>query len=266
MAETLFIINPTAARGTTLHKWGEAKRELLQLGIQASERVTTRPGEATQLTREAIKQGVVRIVAVGGDGTLNEVINGYLDGAGQPLNGSVAIGLLPSGTGSDFRRSIGLTRREQPLWALMRQDTRWIDAGFAEFKDVNGARCSRFFINVATFGLGGDTSARVNAWRGKLPKWIGGRVRFLAAAISALRKYRNVSTQVLLDDGRKYDIASNLMVVANGRFAGGGMMLAPNAALDDGLFDIVLANDATRLDVICELPRIQRGGYIHHPK
>ena len=183
MAETLFIINPTAARGTTLQRWGEAKRELLRLGIQVSERVTTRPGEAAQITREAIKQGVCRIVAVGGDGTLNEVINGYLDGAGRPISENVAVGILPSGTGSDFRRSVGLTRREQPLRVLTRHDTRWIDAGFAEFKDVNGAGRSRFFINVATFGLGGDTSARVNAWRGKLPQWIGGRARFLAAAI-----------------------------------------------------------------------------------
>src|SRR5262249_28249636 len=90
--------------------------------------------------------------------------------------------------------------------------------------------------------------------------------RFIAAAVRALDKYRNRTVRVLLDGDREFCIRTNLLVAANGRFAGGGMMLAPNALLDDGLLDVVLTDRATRLDVIRELRRVQRGGYMKNPK
>lgn len=263
---TLFIINPTSARGTTLRAWASARKKIAALGIDFDEHVTTRAGEATEVTREALINGATRTIAVGGDGTLSEVVNGYLDHEGCAINKSAAIGLLPSGTGSDFRRSLRLTGQEDSIRTLLSSATRLLDVARAEFRNQDGASASRFFINVASFGLGGDVSASVNRWRNSLPRWIGGRARFSAAAVAALGRYRNVRVSMRLDDEREIQISSNLIVVANGKFAGGGMMLAPDAQLDDGLLDVIVTDEATRWDVIKELPRIQRGGHLRNPK
>jgi diacylglycerol kinase (ATP) len=261
----LFIINPASARGATLRAWAEARKEIVAAGVIFDEHVTTRAGEATDVTRQALSTGTARIVAVGGDGTLSEVVNGYFDYGGRPINNAASIGLLPSGTGSDFGRSLGRTSRRGLIRALISSDTKLLDAARADFQDLDGASASRTFINVASFGLGGDVSALVNKWRASLPRWIGGSARFAAAAIAALGRYKNVAVALGLD-GREIQINSNLIVVANGRFAGGGMMLAPHAELDNGLLDVIATNGATRWDVIKELPRIQRGAHLKNPK
>jgi YegS/Rv2252/BmrU family lipid kinase len=262
----LFIINPASARGTTLRAWAVARGKIEGLGIDFAEHVTTQAGEATEVTREALVNGVTRIIAVGGDGTLSEVASGYFDHQGNAINNSAAIGLLPSGTGSDFQRSLGLTGREDSIQCLLKDETRLIDIALAEFRSPDRATASRYFINVASFGLGGDVSASVNRWRNSLPRWIGGRARFSAAALAALGRYKNVRVSMRLDNEREIQISSNLIVVANGKFAGGGMMLAPDAELDDGLLDVIVTDEATRWDVIKELPRIQRGGHLKNPK
>ena len=245
--------------------WAVARKRIAALGIEFEEHVTSRAGEATDATREALLAGTTHIVAVGGDGTLNEVVNGYLNDTGSAINNAASIALLPSGTGSDFRRSLGLTSQSSSLRTLIESETRLVDAGRAEFKDLNGADGSRFFINIASFGLGGDVSEMVNRWSGRLPRWIGGRARFGTAAIAALGRYKNVAVSLRLDE-REMRISSNLIVVANGRFAGGGMMLAPHAEVDDGMFDVIVTDGATRFDVIKELPRIQRGSHLKNPK
>lgn len=265
LKQTLFIINPASARGATLRAWADARKEIVAAGVDFDEHVTTRAGEATEVTREALDSGMMHIVAVGGDGTLSEVVNGYFNGCGRAINSAASIGLLPSGTGSDFRRSLGLTSRRDSIRALIEPKTRLLDAARAEFKGQDGTRVSRFLINVASFGLGGDVSALVNRWRNTLPLWIGGSARFAAAAIAALGRYKNIAVSLRLDQ-RELKVNSNLVVVANGRFAGGGMMLAPHAEVDDGLLDVIVTDGATRLDVIRELPRIQRGAHLKNPK
>ena len=265
MKEILFIINPASARGATLRVWPDARKRIAALGVDFDEHVTTRAGEATDAARDALNAGTTRIVVVGGDGTLNEVVNGYFDDAGLPINGGASIGLLPSGTGSDFRRSLGVTNRSDSLRTIVETKTRLIDVACANFKDRNGAGASRFFINVASFGLGGDVSSLVNRWREILPRWIGGRARFATAAIASLGRYKNKAVSLRVDE-REVKINSNLIVVANGRFAGGGMMLAPHSEIDDGLLDVIVTDGASRWDVIKELPRIQRGAHMKNPK
>jgi YegS/Rv2252/BmrU family lipid kinase len=265
LKQTLFIINPASARGTTLRAWADARKEIVAAGVSFEEHVTTRAGEATEVAREALNNGTARIVAVGGDGTLSEVVNGYFDDCGRAINNDASIGLLPSGTGSDFRRSVGLTSRRDSIRALIEPKTRLLDVARAELKGQDGTSVSRFFINVASFGLGGDVSALVNRWRNTLPRWISGRARFAAAAVAALGRYKNIAVSLRVDQ-REVKINSNLIVVANGRFAGGGMMLAPHAEVDDGLLDVIVTDGATRLDVIKELARIQRGTHLKNPK
>jgi YegS/Rv2252/BmrU family lipid kinase len=193
------------------------------------------------------------------------VVNGYFE-QGRAHNDAAAIGLLPSGTGSDFGRSIGQTRRRDFIERLLNPKTRPVDVARATFHKHDGTTSFRFFINVASFGLGGEVSAIVNRWRNSLPRWIGGRARFKAAALAALWRYRNIPVSIKLDNERELQASSNLIVVANGKFAGGGMMLAPNAELEDGLLDVIVTDGITRWDVITELPRIQRGWHLKNPK
>jgi YegS/Rv2252/BmrU family lipid kinase len=245
--------------------WAAAREKFSSAGIYFDEYVTSRAGEATEVVRSRLSEVTANIIAVGGDGTMAEVVNGYFDERGNIIDSQSALGLLPSGTGSDFRRSLRMRTDSELIKALLNAETRAIDVGRAEFQDREGNSVTRMFINVASFGLGGDTSALVNQWRERLPRWIGGRARFAAAAIAALSRYKNVCVSLTLD-GRAMEINSNLIVVANGRFAGGGMMLAPHAELDDGLFDIILTDGVTRFDIVRELPRIQRGAHVKNPK
>ena len=266
MPEALFIINPVSNRGATSKTWEAGRQKLVKAGVNFREHVTARPGEAIAVTRQAIRDGAQSVIAVGGDGTLNEVVNGYLDDAGRALNPQACIGILPSGTGSDFRRSVGLTTGEDTIRAIVESRSRMIDALHVEYQDREGKSASRFAVNVVSFGLGGEVVGIVNAWRGRLPNWVGGRARFIAGAIRALGQFRSKRVKIVMDDAPQIEIDSNLIIAANGRFAGSGMMFAPNAELDDGLMDIILTDCVTRLDVIKELPRIFRGAHLKNPK
>ncbi len=261
-----FIINPASARGRTLREWDRARRELERRQVVFTEHITAYAGEATTVARGALQAGRDCVVAVGGDGTLNEVVNGYFDEAGQIINRAAAIGLLPSGTGSDFRRSIGVTTRSQALAALLSGQQRPIDVGRVDLIGHNGERISRNLINMASFGLGGEAVALVNSWRKTWPRLFGSRMRYTAAALLALRKYRTVTVSISLDHNAPTVIQSGFFIVANGRFAGGGMMFAPQAKLDDGLLDVVLIDGATRWEIVKELPGIKSGKYTLHPK
>ena len=266
MHETLFIINPVSNRGRTLKFWQAIRPELVAAGVRVKEKFTTRVGEATTLTREALSDGAQRVIAVGGDGTLNEVVNGYLDDRGQAVNQQAGIGILPSGTGSDFRRSVGLIRQEAAIRAIRFAEPRTIDALEVTYRGREGEPARRYALNMISFGLGGEVVQFVNDWRGKLPNWVGGRVRFAAGVLRALARFENRPIRITVDDGQVREIQSNVIFVANGRFAGGGMMFAPNAELDDGLADLVFADGVSRLEVLKELPRIFRGAHLNHPK
>ncbi len=260
----LFIINPVSARGRTLRQWQQTRRELIQRQIAFQEYFTTCAGDATTATRAALQAGCERVIAVGGDGTLNEVVSGYFSAAGTVINSAAVLGLMPSGTGSDFRRTLGVTSAQEALAVLQRQNVRLIDVVRVEFPTA--AECNRYLVNVASFGLGGEAVALVNAWRNTWPRFIGGRARFTAAALWALTKSRKVPVTLRCDQAETARIQSEFFVVANGRFAGGGMMFAPQASLADGLLDIVATDDITRWDILKELPRLQRGTHIQHPK
>jgi diacylglycerol kinase (ATP) len=266
MPGTLFIINPVAARGTTMKRWLVSRREFIKAGIAFTEQQTAEAGEATRITRDAIKAGCQRVIAVGGDGTLNEVLNGYLDEPGIAINSQAAIGLLPSGTGSDFRRSVGLLNTADAVASVLASHSRLIDAMRVEYTTPEGGNLIRHSLNLVSFGLGGEVTGYVNNWRESLPGWVGGRLRFVAAAVLGLKDFKNKKISIRLDGRPPLSLRSNLVVIGNGRFAGGGMMLAPLAELDDGELDVILTHSPTRLDIIRELPRIYRGGLLENAK
>jgi diacylglycerol kinase (ATP) len=266
LTETLFIINPVSGGGAALKAWRVARPLLRDAGLAFNSHLTTCAGEAVQITSVALLEGVTQVVAVGGDGTLSEIVGGYLNDKGQPINAAATIGILPAGTGTDFCRTLGIRNLRQAIDALAGKASRIIDAGRITLVDQSGQPATRVFINLASFGLGGDTAMWVNRWRGGRSRILKGQAMYAMAALRALDRYRNRRVRVRLDDAHEFEINSNLLVVANGRYAGGGMMLAPKAQLDDGLFDVVLADGASRLDIIRELPRIHRGSHLKNPR
>lgn len=246
--------------------WHLAQGHLERLGLQFTVHVTREPGEATIVTRQALRDGTLRVVAVGGDGTLNEVIGGYFDESGSAINREAAVGILPSGTGSDFSRTLGLTTLGQAVDILIRDSSLSTDVVKMTFGDVPGESRVRYFINVASFGLGGETVTRVNARQKGWPDWVGGKPRFVLAALYSLWKYSNRPVTVILDAGNEELFQTNLVLVANGQYAGSGMKFAPRAAIDDGLLDVVVTDGVGRFGIVWEMTRIWDGGHLRNPK
>jgi YegS/Rv2252/BmrU family lipid kinase len=259
--DTLVVVNPASAGGRTGRDWPRLQRCLIDAGVDFVPRITSAPGDATKLTREALRDGVARVVAVGGDGTLNEVVNGWFDAETlAPVNPEAAIGLLPSGTGGDFRKSAGIPMSHAAACALLaRGDTRQIDAGRIDYHG-GGAPGPRWFVNIADCGIGGDVVHRVNSSR----KAAGGTATFLYHSLAALMTYG--SRMVRIDvDGRVTEGAMQNVVMANGRFFGGGMHIAPQASIDDGLFDVITIAHLGRRRSLSGLSGLYRGTHIGRP-
>ena len=195
------------------------------------------------------------MVAVGGDGTLNEVVNG-IAGTGAEL------ATIPLGTGMDFVRTYGIpTRFDEAVRVALDGDVRTIDAGRVRYRTWAGEQAERWFANVGSVGMSGAVAQRANG----MSKALGGRVTFFYALTRVFLEWRNTDVTVTLDDeerrGRMHDV-----IVANGVWHGGGMMLAPDARPDDGVFDVVLIGDVSKIDFLTTAPKIYRGWHVTHPK
>jgi diacylglycerol kinase (ATP) len=207
------------------------------------------PGHLTEAAREA---GDSRLVVIGGDGTVNEVVNGV---AGTETE----IAVLPSGTGQDFGRSHGIPSRfDDAVRVALGGETRTIDLGRVECEGAG----PRFFANVASAGMSGAVARRANA----MTKAFGGRATFFYALTREFLAWQNTEVVVELDGGEQRKGALHDVIVANGRFHAGGMKLAPDARPDDGLFDVVTIGDVTKLDFLTTAPKLYSGRYLSHPK
>jgi diacylglycerol kinase (ATP) len=258
---TFVVVNPASAGGKTLRRWPDILAALRGAGVAVRPHLTGRPGEATDCTREALRAGVQRIVAVGGDGTLNEVLNGWFEKDGSPVNPDAVVGLMPSGTGGDFgRRALGLSSDiDRNARLIADGDSRRIDVGRVEFGD--GA--VRFFVNIADCGIGGEVVDRVNrsAFKGG---GLRGTAVFLSTSLRTLMTFggREVSVEV---DGATIRRRVQQVVIANGRAFGGGMLVAPDAELDDGLFDVIVVAEMSRLQALRAMPSLYRGTHLANP-
>lgn len=261
--DTLVVVNPASAGGRTGRHWPTVRRALEEAGVDFDHRLTGEPGEATTLARTALRQGTRRVVAVGGDGTLNEVLNGFFDEAGEaPIAPGAVLGLVPSGTGGDFRRSVGIPHDIRAAAALLaRGDRRFVDVGRIEYLDAAGAATRvHHFLNIADCGVGGEVALRANRSR----KLMGGRATFAWASVRALVAFGCRPARVDVD-GTVLTGRMQSIVVANGRYFGGGMLVAPEADVSDGLLDVVVLGDISRRQAIAGLRRIYRGEHIGQP-
>lgn len=259
VADIVFIVNPASANGRTRRRWPELERTFrTSLGSPFDVRLTERPGHATELTRTALAGGATTIVSVGGDGTLNEVLNGFLDESGRPWSRNSCLSVLSVGTGADFVKTFrGPTTPEDLARLLQDPSIRTIDAGRCEFLPPEG-RKSRYFLNVAEFGSGGAIVDRVN----RTTKVLGGKLSFLIAILRTLPRYRNTRVRYTVDETTTGEAIVNDFVVANGRYFGAGLMPAPHADLEDGLFDVVIFGDINFRTARRNLPALRRGEHL----
>ncbi|MFC2069868.1 diacylglycerol/lipid kinase family protein [Chloroflexota bacterium] len=252
------IVNPAAGANSTRKKWPDLHRLLTHIGLSFDHDYTEGAGHAIELAKEAASNGYRYLVAVGGDGTVNEVANGILD-SGDAEN--VSLGIISTGTGSDFVRSVGIPRHYLSACSCLIGSKRYlIDVGIVEYRN-NGESQKRFFVNAA--GIGFDAAA-VEATE-KLPKYFGGTIPYLFGLLRTLVGYRNKSVEMYIDD--KVEAARVLsVVVSNGNYLGGGMRIAPNASLNDGILDVCIIGDVGKFDLLKSLPMVYKGTHGDHPK
>lgn len=261
--KTALVVNPKSASGTTGRKWEHINQEIRRgLGTDYDVKFTERQGHAGSLTSEAIKDGCELIVAVGGDGTINEVVNGFFDRE-KPLNPNAALAVMSIGTGSDFVKTFEFPTTPFEAAERIGQGKLWtIDLGKCAFTNLDGGQQSRFFINIADFGSGGAIVDKVN----RTTKVFGGQISFLWGILTTLPTYKNKLTKYRIDDGPEEEKVLNTFVIANGKYYGGGLKPAPNAELDDGLFDTVSIGDVGFLEAVSSLGKFRKGTYLEIPK
>lgn len=255
---TVVIVNPRSQGGAAGRHWPESAK-IVRRHFDFEERHTSARGEATRLAREAVLGGAGRIVAVGGDGTVNEVINGLLDEAGRPLAPDVAFGLLPCHTGGDFRRLLGVPADlDGAAETIARGRTRRIDAGRLTCAGPDGATVVRHFVNIGSCGVSALVAQYVNASSKRT-----GALAFYFASFRAMLAYRNAPVRQRLDDGAWGPVEKvNLVAVANARHFGGGMLVAPEADPADGLFDVVTLGDFRFSDLLRSGHRLYNGTHL----
>ncbi len=232
------IVNPQSAGGKTGKRWPRLRCELEQYLGEIDVVLTGGEGDAVSLARRAAQRNVKLIVVVGGDGTVNEVVNGVMRVPGRPEQ--LTLGILPAGTGSDLARSLGIpSNSSEALRIFSEGRQKVVDVGKIEFLALQAERSCRYFLNIASLGLEGIVDKKVR----EMSKFLSGKLAYLAASVAALATFR--PKEVVLRSGDVEFRRTILNVsVANGRFFGGGMQIAPTASLDDGLFEVVVVRGA----------------------
>jgi diacylglycerol kinase (ATP) len=259
--KTFVVVNPAAAGGRAGKNWPKISRELGDALGAFDAALTTKAGEATALVRSAIQQGAKTVIAVGGDGTVNEAVNGLCDGESAPPN-DVSFGFVMYGTGGDFRRSFDMPKGvAAAIERLKSGRTQVIDLGRLRYTNAGGSQALRWFNNISSFGFSGEVVRAVNAAR--YSKLLGGKFSFLWNSFLELRKYEGCKVDISIDGTT---ISGNVCTAAicNGRFFGGGMMMAPNAALDDGSFDVVIVRQDPPLTIF-DMRLLYSGAHLKHP-
>ncbi len=234
--KTFLVVNPKSANGETGRRWAELGAKVKQKLPDSDSAFTEGPMHAATLAREALKKGFQCVVAVGGDGTINEVVNGFFD-EGKVIDPNSALGVLPRGTGGDFRKTFGWdTDFDSALHRLATEATKPLDVGKLEYTTAAGGKAVRYFANICSFGVSGQVDHEVNT----TSKAMGGKLSFMWGSVKALMKYDDKKVRIRLDGGAPEEVMVTTLAVANGKYFGGGMKVAPDADVSDGRFDVTL--------------------------
>jgi len=260
MPANIFILNPAAGHGRAGKVWESLKEAALRLLPGSACLVTERPGHASALALEAVRAGASRLIAVGGDGTFSETLEGLM-AAPEHLRRNVTLGAIPAGSGCDLARHLGYPAgRDGLIELLARGQARPMDVGRISYTGLDGTPRLRHFINIAAFGLAGDVAHRIKA----SGKPLGGALSYFLSSLLVLLTAKAKAVR-LKADGRELSGRYHLGVLANTSSMGGGMLIAPGTKDDDGLMDLVLVGDMSRLSLMRNFPSLYRGTHLGSP-
>lgn len=255
------IVNPVSGAGRTRRLWPRLAARLSAAGVRVRETFTRAPGDATRIAREFLRRGVVEILSVGGDGTANEVANAFFED-GKPVAPGACLAILPTGTGRDFARSLGIRSRSEAVRAALRGVLRRIDVGCLTF-GREGRSGERYFVNAADVGLGATAADLIN----RSSKVLGGILTYLLGAVRAALSYEGAHVRVVVDGRPLHDGPTEMVLIANGRYHAGGMKMAPSASMDDGAFEVLVLERISRAALLFGLlPRVYVGRHLSHPR
>ena len=258
------IVNPFSARGQTEKRWEMIKAALRSHFREFKYIFTEKPRQATDIARELLQQGFDLLIGVGGDGTLNEISSGFFNAqSGLAINGDAAVGIIPSGTGSDFIRFMKVPREFEKSAARIKNSTnKKIDIGKITYGGDHGKNKTQYFINVADFGLGAEVIRKISG----INATSRGAFTYYRGLLSTMMSYRSKKVRLTLDDKQQLQGEYLIGAVANGRIFGGGMVIAPQAEPDDGYFDLVLIESMKKLEILANSRLLYSGTIAKNPK
>ncbi len=248
------IVNPKSGKGLSERQWASLTIKLRENLGPFDFGLTRGVGDATRIAEAEAKSGRRLIVAMGGDGTISEVATGILrSGRNSEL------GILPHGTGGDLRRSLDFpTDLAKAARRLRKGESRSVDIGRLTYVDHDGKEALRYFVNTASFGMSGKVARRAN----RSSKRLGGKVSFAVASLHTTLTESNSEVYLHIDQQEKRRLKVVSICVANGRFWGGGMKVAPDAKLNDGKFDVVIIGDFGLMEILTKSYRLYSGTHL----
>jgi len=258
-----FIVNPHSASRRTGRIWPHVKEEFEKKLGRIDFAMTKGNIHATYLAGEALYKGYDRIVTVGGDGTLNETVNGFYDANGL-INNNVVLGYFPSGTGEDLARTFKIENAgiAEHVDRIVNGVVKKIDIGNVQFLKADGSMHSRKFINEISAGFTANVASTVNTF----PKFMTGKIAFLLGIAGSLAMLKNREITVKAGGKEIFSGKALAACVTNGKFFGGSMKIAPEAEVNDGLFEIIIIKNMGRIELIRKIGTIYEGSHIKDPK
>ncbi|MBN2213676.1 MAG: diacylglycerol kinase family lipid kinase [Bacteroidales bacterium] len=256
----LAIVNPNAGHGKGKADWEKISGLLSEYQINYKSCFTCYRKHAIELTREGVKEGYRKIIAVGGDGTMNEVVNGCFMQKSCPAR-DITLGMITVGTGNDWGRMFGIPGNYEGAIKLIKEHKiRLQDTGIVYYFDGN-KRKKRYFINIAGLGFDAVVVQRTNLQKDKGRK---GKLLYFWNLLSCLMSYKHTQTEVVIDGNR---ISNHTFTISLGigKYSGGGMMQTPNAIPDDGFFDITIIKKMRKIEVVRRLKMLYNGTILDHP-
>lgn len=255
MKRIAFIIHGRIAQNTKLMR----KIESVFKGYDYKCYSTSYAYHAPVLTQQAISDGYNYIICIGGDGSLNEVVNGILS---ANTSNKIYLGLLPYGTGNDFAKTLNISTDVAALKQYIDNDLHQAtDAGIVSYTDRNNKAASRYFINITDVGMGGVAAEKINSY----PRWLPATIAYQLAIVSTILTYKK-KDMIAKASNFNYSGRTMNIIVANGKYFGSGLGIAPHAKTNDGKFGLVIAADISLWDYITNIGTVRKCEIVKHPQ